>query len=181
MCAFDGIVGNLAASHLREGTVDQAGTDLALRPFIAPVADVLEQEQAQNDFGRRAQPAAGPAIGASFWSRLRKRWRVVDRDASSFPVATAAAVVRGSRRQCTSPDTSRGRCCPDAVESAWKRKERPQDCSPTVRRVHPLPIACMFAPFRLPALPGGESLLVAMFIRPGSVNQVTCRMVGQTL
>src|SRR5580658_9866253 len=71
----DGVVGNFAAAHPREGTVDQVGAHLALHHFIAPVADVLEQEQSQNDFGRRAQPAAGPAFGAP---SLGTRWSAVD-------------------------------------------------------------------------------------------------------
>src|SRR5271169_534757 len=62
----DGIVWNLTAADTGEGSVDQVGAHFALHHFIAPVANVLEQEQSQNDFSGRAPPAPGSTLGASF-------------------------------------------------------------------------------------------------------------------
>ena len=66
-CPFvhDGIVWNLTAADTGEGTVHQVGAYFALHHFIAPVPDVLKQEQPQNDFCRRAPPAPGSTLGAS--------------------------------------------------------------------------------------------------------------------
>jgi hypothetical protein len=50
----DGIVWNLTATDTGERTVHQVGAYFALQHFIAPVTDVLEQEQSQNDLGRCA-------------------------------------------------------------------------------------------------------------------------------
>ena len=51
---------------LRRASFLPAPAHLALHCFVAAVANVFEQEQAQNDIGRRAQPAAGSAFGAPF-------------------------------------------------------------------------------------------------------------------
>jgi hypothetical protein len=61
----DRVVRNFTAAHSREGALDQVGPHLALHHLIAPVADVLEQEQAQHDFSGRAPPALGSALGAA--------------------------------------------------------------------------------------------------------------------
>ena len=48
-----------------EAAVDQVGAHLALQRFVAPVADVFEQQHAQHDFGRGLGPTAATALGAA--------------------------------------------------------------------------------------------------------------------
>ena len=56
-------VRGLAGAHPCEVAVHQIGADLALEHAIAPVADVLEDQQAQHHLGRNAQPTAAAALG----------------------------------------------------------------------------------------------------------------------
>src|SRR5712692_2180941 len=59
-------VGHLGAAHAREVALHQVGTHLALQHLVAPVADVLEDQQTQNHFGRGALPATAAALGCRF-------------------------------------------------------------------------------------------------------------------
>jgi len=45
----------MSEGRRRKESVDQIGAHCALRRFIAPVANVLEKEQSQNDFSGRAR------------------------------------------------------------------------------------------------------------------------------
>ena len=56
-------VGRLRAAHAGEVAVHQIGAHLALEHAIAPVADVLEDQQAQHHLRRRTQSAAAAALG----------------------------------------------------------------------------------------------------------------------
>jgi hypothetical protein len=58
-------IGHLAGADAGEVAVHQIGAHLALQHAIAPVADVLEDQQAQYHLGRRAQPTATAALGMS--------------------------------------------------------------------------------------------------------------------
>jgi hypothetical protein len=56
-------IGRLAGADAGEVAVHQIGAHLALQHAIAPVADVLEDQQAQHHLGRRAQPTATATLG----------------------------------------------------------------------------------------------------------------------
>ena len=56
-------VRGLAGAHAGEVAVHQIGPHLAFQHLIAPVADVLEEQQAQHHFRRGALPAAALALG----------------------------------------------------------------------------------------------------------------------
>ena len=56
---------HLAAADPSEVAVDEIGTHLALEHLIAPVADVLEDEQSQHHLRRRTMPPAAAALGMS--------------------------------------------------------------------------------------------------------------------
>jgi hypothetical protein len=58
-------VRHLAAADAGEVAIDQVGAHFALENRVAPVAHVLENQQAQNHIGRRAQPTASAAFGMS--------------------------------------------------------------------------------------------------------------------
>jgi hypothetical protein len=58
-------VRHLAAADAGEVAVDQVGAHFALEDLVAPVAHVLENEQAQDHVGRRAQAAATAAFRMS--------------------------------------------------------------------------------------------------------------------
>ena len=55
-------IGRLRAAHPGELAVDQIGTYFALQYRVTPVADVLEDQQAQDNFGRSPEPAAAAAL-----------------------------------------------------------------------------------------------------------------------
>ena len=59
-------IGRLAGADAGEGAVDEIGADFALQHRIAPVAHVLENQQAQHDLGRRAEPTPAAALGMAF-------------------------------------------------------------------------------------------------------------------
>ena len=63
----------LAAAHAGEVPVHQIGAHLALQHLIAPVADVLEDQQPQHHLGRRAASPAATALGMSFRQSLVHR------------------------------------------------------------------------------------------------------------
>lgn len=50
-------------AHARELAIDQVRAHLTLEDRVAPVADVLQQQQAQHDFHRRAFPTTRTAVG----------------------------------------------------------------------------------------------------------------------
>src|SRR6202040_859277 len=56
-------IGRLRTAHTGELAVHQIGAHLALQYRVTPVADVLEDQQAQDYFGRSSQPAAAAAPG----------------------------------------------------------------------------------------------------------------------
>ena len=56
-------IGRLAGADPGEVAIHQIGAHLALQHAIAPVADVLEDQQAQHHLGRCAQPTATAALG----------------------------------------------------------------------------------------------------------------------
>jgi hypothetical protein len=56
-------VRSLAGAHPGEVAVDQIGAHLAFEHAIAPVADVLEDQQAQHHLRRGALPASALALG----------------------------------------------------------------------------------------------------------------------
>ena len=53
---------HLAAADPSEVAVDQIGTYFALENLVAPVADMLENEQPQHHLGRRTMPPAAAAL-----------------------------------------------------------------------------------------------------------------------
>ena len=53
----------LRTAHTGELAVHQIGARLALQYRVTPVADVLEDQRAQDYFGRSSQPAALPITG----------------------------------------------------------------------------------------------------------------------
>src|SRR5438270_2519282 len=55
----------LAAAHTGEVAVNQVGAHLALQHVIAPVANVLEDQQPQHHLGRCARPTTTAAPGMS--------------------------------------------------------------------------------------------------------------------
>jgi hypothetical protein len=59
-------IGRLGRAHAGEVAVYQVGAHFALQHAIAPVTDVLEDQQAQHHFGRSARPAAATALGMPF-------------------------------------------------------------------------------------------------------------------
>ena len=64
---------HFAAAHPGEVAVDQIGAHLPFQGFIAPVADVLERQQAQNHLGRSAAATTAAAVGMTFHQRLVDR------------------------------------------------------------------------------------------------------------
>ena len=56
-------IGHLRAADAREVAVHQIGAHFAFQHLIAPVADVLEDQQAQHHFGRSALSAAAATLG----------------------------------------------------------------------------------------------------------------------
>ena len=56
-------IGRLGAAHAGEVAVHQIGAHFALEHDIAPVADVLEDQQPQHHFSRSALSAATAALG----------------------------------------------------------------------------------------------------------------------
>ena len=72
--AADGFgVGHLGAAHPAEVAVHQVGTHFALQHLIAPIADVLEDQQAQNHLRRGALPATAAALGTPLRQSLVHR------------------------------------------------------------------------------------------------------------
>ena len=63
-------IGRLAGADPREVAVHQIGAHLALEHLVAPVADVLEDQQPQYHLGRRTSPAAATALGMPFRQSL---------------------------------------------------------------------------------------------------------------
>ena len=58
-------VRHLAAAHAGEVAVNQIGAHFALENLVAPVTDMLENQQAQDHFGWRPAPTATAALGMS--------------------------------------------------------------------------------------------------------------------
>ena len=66
-------VRRLAAAHAREVAIHQVGAHFAFQHVIAPIADVLEDQQSQHHLGRCAQPATTAALGMPSRQRLVHR------------------------------------------------------------------------------------------------------------
>ena len=66
-------VRGLGPAHAREVAIHQVGADLALKHGVAPVPDVLEDQQAQHNLRRHAQPAAAAALRMAPGQRLVHR------------------------------------------------------------------------------------------------------------
>ena len=86
-------VRHLAAADAGEVAVDQVGAHFALENLVAPVAHVLENEQAQHHLGRRAQPTATAAL------RMSPPQRFVNRRDDGFIVEQPIGVVHPSLAQ----------------------------------------------------------------------------------
>jgi len=56
---------HLAGTDTAEVAVHQIGPDFALQNRVAPVANVLKDEQAKHDFGWVARPAMAAAVGTA--------------------------------------------------------------------------------------------------------------------
>ena len=63
-------IGRLGGAHAGEVAVHQVGAYLALQHAIAPVTDVLEDQQAKHHFGRSTRPAAAAALGMPLHQRF---------------------------------------------------------------------------------------------------------------
>ena len=63
-------IGRLGGAHAGKVAVHQISAHLALQHAIAPVSDVLEDQQAQHHFGRSARPATAAALGMSLHQRF---------------------------------------------------------------------------------------------------------------
>ena len=61
---------HLGGAHTGEVAVHQIGPHLALQHRIAPVADVLENQEPQHHLGRRRQPASAAALGMPLRQRF---------------------------------------------------------------------------------------------------------------
>ena len=86
-------VRHLAAADAGEVAVDQVGAHFALENLVAPVAHVLENEQAQHHIGRRAQPTATAAL------RMSPPQRFVNRRDDGFIVEQPIGVVHPALAQ----------------------------------------------------------------------------------
>ena len=64
---------HLATADPREVAVDEIGPYLALENLVAPVADMLENEQSQHHLRRRTMPPAAAALGMSLAERFVHR------------------------------------------------------------------------------------------------------------
>ena len=74
-------IGRLAGADPGEVAVHQIGAHLALEHLVAPVADVLEDQQPQHHLGRCASPAAAAALGMpSRQSLVHRRDNVLVRE-----------------------------------------------------------------------------------------------------
>jgi hypothetical protein len=86
-------VGHLAAADAGEVAVDQVGAHFALERRVAPVAHMLENEQAQDHVGRRAQAAAAAAV------RMSPSQRSVDQTDDGLIVEQPIGVVHPALAQ----------------------------------------------------------------------------------
>lgn len=66
-------VRHLAAAHTGEVAIHQIGAHFTFQHVIAPVANMLEDQQPQHHLGRRAQPTTTAALGMSSRQRLVHR------------------------------------------------------------------------------------------------------------
>ena len=65
----DGFVGNFAAADACELAIHKIGAHFPGKLFIAPVANMLEQQKAENDLGR----GAGTTARLALFARLAPR------------------------------------------------------------------------------------------------------------
>jgi len=63
-------ISHLAGADTGEVAVHQIGPDLTLQNRVAPIADVLQDQQAQHDFGGVAGSAMAAAVGTTVRQRL---------------------------------------------------------------------------------------------------------------
>jgi len=67
-------VGRLAGADAGERPVHEIGAHLALQHLIAPVANVLQNQQPQHHLGRRADPTTTAALGTPLGQRFVHRY-----------------------------------------------------------------------------------------------------------
>jgi len=63
-------IGHLGSADTGEVAIHQIGADLALQYRIAPVSDVLQNQQSQHHFGGETRSAAPAALGMALHQRL---------------------------------------------------------------------------------------------------------------
>ena len=63
-------IGHLAGADAGEVAIHQIGPDFPFQDRIAPIANVLQDQQAQHDFGWVAQTATPAAVGIAVRQRL---------------------------------------------------------------------------------------------------------------